>query len=419
MKWFTDARYGMFIHFGLYSMLGRGEWAMNRERISPGEYRKLAVRFNPVNFDADQICQLAIEGGMKYVVFTTMHHDGFRMYGSKLSDFCSTKTTANRDFVAEIIAAARKRGLKVGLYHSLNNWFDKPDGVDALEDKVKYDIFIKNTFARIKELLTKYNPVDILWYDGWWPFNADGWQAERMNEMVCSVQPNIIFNGRNCLPGDFATPEQHLTVPSPWRSWETCITLNDHWGFHPGDQNWKSPLEVIRILLTCARNRGNLLLNVGPDGSGTIPLPSVGIIRKVGQWLKSEGSEALAADDLLSFDPVMRQHGDRGDWDPNVAFTASGNNLFVTIFYPPQGEWTLTGLLNKVMSISRGGLPVPFIQNGDYLTIKFPAEFEKEFCPVLKVKCEQPPSIYRTAGMRIPQVKHPRYDPCAPDIKYD
>jgi len=419
IKWFIDARYGMFVHFGLYSMLGRGEWVMNREKISPNEYRKLAGMFNPENFDADDICQLAVDGGMKYIIFTTMHHDGFRMYDSDLSEFCSTKTAANRDFVAEIIKAARERGLKVGLYHSLNNWFDKPDGVDALEDKAKYEIFIENTFARIRELLTKYNPIDILWYDGWWPFHAEGWRAEQMNEMAHSIQPNIIINGRNGLAGDFATPEQHLTAPSPWRPWEACITLNDNWAYHLGDNNWKTPVGVVRMLLTCANNKGNLLLNIGPNGAGCIPQESVDIIKKVGQWLKDGGTKAIEATDILFFNPTIRQQCDRGDWDPSGVFTVSGNNLFASLLCPPKNEWILTGLECKVLAVTLHGNAIEFTNHSDCLKINLPAGFEREFCPVLKIECDQTPSIYRHGGMRLPQVEHPRYDPCSPDIKYD
>lgn len=419
MKWFIDARYGMFVHFGLYSMLGRGEWVMNRERISPEEYRKLADNFNPEKFNADDICQLAVDGGMKYIVFTTMHHEGFRMYDSDLSDFCSTKTTAKRDFVAEIISAARKHGLKIGLYHSLNNWYDKPDGVDALEDKGKYEIFIKNTFARIKELLTKYKPIDTLWYDGWWPFNAEGWQAEEMNEMARSIQADIIINGRNGLPGDFATPEQHLTAPSPWRPWEACITLNDHWGYYPGDNNWKAPVEIIKTLLACGRGNGNLLLNIGPDGNGVVPEKSIEIIQKVGQWIKNGGSEAITANDALPFSPTMREEGDRGDWNAHAVFTATDKNLFATFLYSPQKEWIINGLECKVLSVSQQGKAMEFSNEDDCLKVTLPAGFENEFCPVLKIECDQAPSIYRTAGMRLPQVEHPRYDPCEPDIQYD
>lgn len=237
---FTAMRYGMFVHYGLFSMLGRGEWVMNREQIAPSEMERLAQEFNPSKFDAEEICRLAVDGGMKYVVLTTMHHEGFRLYDTALTAF-NAKAVCGRDLVEEFVSAARRHGLRIGLYHSLNNWHDQPDAVAALESEADYRLFMEHTFARIKELVTHFNPVDILWYDGWWPFDAEGWQAERMNEMVSAIQPHVIFNGRNCLPGDFGTPEQHLSVPDPWRPWEACMTLNDHWGFHISDEEWKSP----------------------------------------------------------------------------------------------------------------------------------------------------------------------------------
>jgi alpha-L-fucosidase len=191
-SWFAGARYGLFIHYGLYSLLERGAWVWSREEIPYEEYAALKDQFKAEKFDADALCDLAVRAGMKYVVLTTMHHEGFRLYDTALSDFSTVKAAAKRDLVTELITAARKRGLRVGLYHSLNNWYDQPDAVAALEDKVAYEKFIENTLARIKELVTKYNPIDMLWYDGWWPFNADGWQAERMNAMVREIQPHIL-----------------------------------------------------------------------------------------------------------------------------------------------------------------------------------------------------------------------------------
>ena len=148
--WFPAARYGLFIHYGLYSLLERGEWVWNREEIPSAEYTALADRFTAEHFDAGSLCDMAVRWGMRYVVLTTMHHEGFRLYDTELSDFCTTKTASKRDLVDELVAAARQRGLKVGLYHSLNNWHDKPDAVDALEDRAAYDIFIENTFARLR-----------------------------------------------------------------------------------------------------------------------------------------------------------------------------------------------------------------------------------------------------------------------------
>ena len=192
--------------------------------------------------------------------------DGFRLYDTQLSNFKS-----KRDLTAEIIAACRKRGLRIALYHSLNNWMDKPDSVDALEDKAAYEKFIANTFVRIRELVTKYNPIDTLWYDGWWPFNAEGWRGEEMNAMVRAIQPHILFNGRNGLPGDFGTPEGHVTAPTPWRPWEACITHNNSWCFHAGDHDWKRPGDLVDMLAKVAVGKGNLLFNIGPRGDGSIP----------------------------------------------------------------------------------------------------------------------------------------------------
>ncbi len=413
--WFVSARYGMFLHFGLYSIPGRGEWVMNRERISPAEYRRRADSFNPVFFDANQICEIAMESGMKYIVFTTMHHDGFRMYDTALSDFSSAKTAARRDFVYEIVTAARKHGLKIGLYHSLNNWFDAPDAVDALENKDRYEIFIENTFARIKELLARYNPVDIMWYDGWWPFDAEGWKAEEMNEMVRSIQPGIIVNGRNGLPGDFATPEGHITAPKPWRPWEAIITLNDHWGYHAADNNWKRPLDVVKMLAGVANKRGNLMLNIAPDGKGKIPGQSLSVIREVGKWLHGGGSDAVFYTDYFALN--LRERGDgRNDWDHNGIFTAKGNDLYLVMMYYPGTRYVLTGLETRAENVSFAGEKLDFSQEDDRLTIALPDKMAKIFCPVIKITCSCPPVIYRTGGMRKTRVAHPHYDPCESDM---
>ena len=415
---FSELRYGLFVHFGLYSLLARGEWVMNREQIPPEEMEKHAESFDPVFFDADEICRLAVEGGMKYIVFTTMHHEGFRMYPSALSHF-NSQHFCQRDFTGEIVAAARKHGLKIGLYHSLNNWHDQPDAVAALEDKKAYEIFISNTFARLTELVTRYKPFDILWYDGWWPFNAETWQSVRMNETMQKIHSPLLFNGRNCLPGDFGTPEQHLTAPSPWRPWEACVTLNGHWGFHQGDNEWKSPLDVIDMLLTCGSGRGNLLLNIGPRGDGSIPEKSASVIRCVGEWLKKGGNEAITDCEPMPFSATLPQEGDRGDWDSQGRFTVSKNRLFLTLKYFPGSTYILTGLRAQVQSVTAcGTIPLNFVQQGEKLQVELPELLRTQTAPVLKFICDRPPVIYRTGGLRTPAVPHPRYDPVTPDIQY-
>ena len=416
--WFEKARYGLFIHFGLYSMLGRGEWVVNREEISPEELRGIADRFRPDLFDAEHIADLAVAGGMRYLVFTTMHHEGYRMYHSDLTDFCSTKKGPKRDFVAEIIAAARKRGLRIALYHSLNNWYDQPDAVAALEDKAAYQVFMENTLARIKELATRYKPFDTMWYDGWWPFDAKGWQGERMNEMVRAIQPDILFNGRNCLPGDFATPEQHITPPTPWRPWEACITLNDNWGYHAGDHNWKPPVEVIKMLVKVAQGKGNLLLNIGPKGDGSVPEQSERIIRAVGDWLKVNG-EAIFETDLWTFDLQRRDESHRGDWTHHGPFTVRGNHLYLVATSFPGNRLVVTGLEGNVLEVRQlGGAVLPHVQkkNRVEVTLNGAPPSPDQLPVVFRLTCDRPPSIYKTGGLCVPAGIHPRYDPITSDL---
>ena len=417
---FTELQYGMFIHFGLYSKMARGEWAMNRERIAPAEMEKFARTFQPDHFDADELCQLAVDGGMHYLVFTTMHHDGFRMYDTALSEFNSMKY-CGRNFVKEIVDSARKHGLKIALYHSLNNWHDQPDAVRALEDPKAYQVFIENTFARLKELVTIFKPIDVLWYDGWWPFNSEGWQAKRMNAELRAIQPGLLFNGRNGLPGDFGTPEQHLTAPSPWRPWEACVTLNNHWGFHAADQNWKRPVEVINMLLTTGAGHGNLLLNIGPRGDGTIPEDSVRIVRTVGQWLREGGREAITNCDRFKFSPTVPQPGDRGDWDPHGRMTVSGNNLFYVLEYMPGDTLTIAGFQARVLKATAcaGTVDLGFSQDGEILHIQLPESLRDKTAPVIKLECDRPAAILRTGGMRNTDAPFPRYDPVQPDIQYE
>ncbi|MCC6581065.1 MAG: alpha-L-fucosidase [Phycisphaeraceae bacterium] len=418
-RWYADLRYGLFVHFGLYSMLGRGEWVLNREQIPLAEYRTLADRFTAEQFNADAICDLAVRAGMRYICLTTMHHEGFRLYDTQLSDFCTTKTAAKRDLVAETMAAARKRGLKIALYHTLNNWMDQPDAVAALENKADYETFIANTFARLKELNEKYKPFDVMWYDGWWPFNAEGWRGEEMNKMVRAIQPNILFNGRNGLPGDFATPEGHLSAPNPWRPWEACMTLNTNWGYNAGDHFWKPASTVLDMLVTVAQGQGNLLLNIGPRGDGSVPEPSVKILEEVGRWLQVYG-EAVYDTELCTMDLQKREPHHRADFSTVFSMTVKGNRMYLMVRHWPGRELTLAGLeCNVEQATLLGEKPkgLKFRQDGDKLTIRgLPSRSPKPLYPVIRLDCDKPASLYLTGGIRVPRVPHPRYDPCPSDI---
>jgi len=417
VDWFVAARYGLFVHWGLYSLLGRGEWVRNREGIPRRDYAALARRFRGERFNAEALCDLARAAGQRYVVFTTMHHDGFRLYHTELSSFCSTKTAAGRDFVAEVVAAARARGLRVGLYHSLNSWHDAPDAVAALERPRTRARFIDRTLARVEELVRRFPDVDLLWYDGWWPFDATGWRATEMNARIRAIAPHLLCNGRNGLPGDFATPEGHLSSPRPWRPWEGCLSLNESWGWHAGDRDWKSPAQVAGLLQRCAAGRGNLLLNVGPRGDGSLPAPAVRTLRAVGRWLTRCG-EAIFETDAFTWD--LQVQGDhRSDWSHHGPFTARGRHLYWHVSRWPGSELVLNGLETRVQEVLLLGSDrrLEFQQRGRRLVIRGAPEAAPDpVCPVLRLTCTRPPRLYLTAGMRVPRVPHPHYDPCPSDL---
>lgn len=417
LKSFVGARLGLFIHFGLYSILGRGEWVINREQLSLDEYRKLADQFDPTEFDADALVGLAAEAGCRYVCFTTMHHEGFALYDSDVVEFNSVKT-CGRDFAAEIVAACRKHGLRVHLYHTLNQWMHHPEGVAALESKADYERFITFVFDRLRELATKYSPVECIWYDGWWPFDANGWRAEEMNRMLREIQPHILLNERNCGNADFATPEQHLATPYPWRPWEACITHNGSWGYHRGDNRFKPLWHVIDMITQAATGGGNVLLNVGPDGKGRIPDESTTMLRELGQWMRTHG-EAIYDSEPFIF--ANHQADDlRGDWATHGRYTVRGNTLYYHLFAWPGQSVAIGGV--KVGQAQRARLlgsdtPLQTTQNNGRLEITgLPDAPPHSVGGVVAIEFDQPPTLYLCGGMRTPNVDHPRYDPCEPDL---
>ncbi|MEI8195689.1 MAG: alpha-L-fucosidase [Phycisphaerae bacterium] len=422
LQWFRDARVGLFCHFGLYSLLGRGEWVMNRERILPGEYEKLADRFKVRKFKADDLTGLAQDLGAKYVVLTTKHHEGFCLYDSQLTDYTAVQRGPKRDLVREVVESCRKRGLKIGLYHTLNDWHTSPDATDALEDYTRrgskgatYQQFIRYVHGQIREIMSNYGRIDLMWYDGWWPFDGAGWQGQKLNAMVRKLQPQILINNRNALPGDFGTPEQHAT-PDPKRMFEACFTLNDNWGYSASDQRWKSPREVVDLIIHCARHNGNLLINVGPKGDGSIPPPSVKILREVGRWVKKY-EEALRPGLLPR--PAL-------DWNSFYGgrVTARKGVVYLHLaLWPTHGQLTINGLKGKITGVRclASGKKLRFTQtpggfDGDRLEIRLPKQAPDPIAAVIALEHAGKISQYLTGGMRITRVEHCQYDPVQPDL---
>ena len=335
MKWWHEARFGMFIHWGLYSVLGRHEWVMEDEGIPVTEYQQLAKRFKPKPNAAREWARLAKQAGQKYMVMTTKHHEGFCNFSSKLTNYCAPQQGPGRDLVKEYVEAARAEGLRVGFYYSLMDWHH-PDGARCATDAAARRRFVDYIHGQVRELLTNYGKIDILWYDVSWPLTKEGWESEKMNAMVFQLQPDIIVNNRNGLDGDFATPEQRIEAAN--RAWESCMTMNDSWGYQAADDAWKNPKTIVRNLVTCAHGAGNYLLNIGPKGDGSIPEESVRILTAVGKWMDRNGQSIYRTDNCQ---PRRSNY---------AGFTRDGNTLYMHVHFWPGETVALAGLMNRVKS---------------------------------------------------------------------
>lgn len=315
MQWFLDAKYGMFIHFGLYSQLGGiykgndegryAEWIQANQQIPKSEYSKLIDTWNPEKFDADKIVKLAKKAGMKYLVITTKHHEGFCLWNSEYTDFdIDNSPMKGRDFIKEISDACKKYGIRFGTYYSIIDWnhpsHDIPNTAEEIDSshnrwmdlklvegkKAEYVQYMKN---QIKELIEKYD-TDILWFDGDW---VGYWTLEDGNDLYqyCrELKPEIIINNRvskrKIFKKDFGTPEQEHPGETLNHYWEACYTMNDSWGFKIKDTDWKSPQVIYEKLQDITGKGGNFLLNVGPDGNGEVPKEAIEILLEVGKMIK-------------------------------------------------------------------------------------------------------------------------------------
>lgn len=382
MKWWHEARFGMFIHWGLYSVLGRHEWVMENEGIPVAEYEKLANRFIPKPNAARAWAKLAKQAGQKYMVMTTKHHEGFCLFDTKHTNYCAPKQACGRDLVKEFVEAARGEGLRVGFYHSLMDWHH-PDGARCAQDEAARKRFVEYVHGEIRELMTNYGKIDILWYDVAWPLDAAGWESEKMNKMVFQLQPDIIVNNRNRLPGDFSTPEQRIVAEKQGRAWEACMTMNNSWGYHKADDDWKTPKTIVRNLITCSRGGGNYLLNIGPRADGSVPEESVQILTKVGQWM-SRNNQTIHGTDFCR---VTRSN--------YANFTRKGNTLYIHVHFWPGETVTVAGLQTKVKSarLPATGTHVRFSQ--DRFRVRFmglPATPPDDPVTVIEAECESEPA---------------------------
>jgi alpha-L-fucosidase len=379
MQWWHEARFGMFIHFGLYSVLGRHEWAMEEEGIPVAEYQQLAKAFNPKPHAAQAWAKLAKRAGMKYMVMTTKHHEGFCNFDTKLTNYCAPKQAAGRDLVADFYEAARSEGMRIGFYYSLMDWHH-PDGARCAEDEPARKRFVDYIHGQVRELCTNYGKLDILWYDVAWPLSAEGWESVKMNKMVRELQPDILINNRAKIPEDFTTPEQHIQAFA--QPWEACMTMNDSWGYQAADDDWKSPKTIVRNLVTCARGYGNYLLNIGPKGDGSIPDESVQILTDVGRWMDTH------------VDTIHQAELCKVTRSEFANFTRTGNKLYLHVHFWPGQTVSIGGLTTKVVSarLHPGGKPVQFHQEDFRVQfLDLPVNSPDPLVTVLEVECDGEP----------------------------
>ncbi len=428
MEWWRDARFGMFIHWGVYAVpagtykgqrINRiGEWIMNRGKIPVSEYQAFAREFNPVKYDPDAWVRMARDAGMKYIVITSKHHDGFALFDSKASKWDIVDATPyGKDLLKPLAEACRKYGIKLGFYYSQAQDWNNPGGSAARKvasegwanpDSAAIDAYTaankghwdpmqttktmsqyidEIAVPQVKELLTNYGEVAILWWDT--PTDMTDEYAEKLNALL-NIQPKIITNDRlkrPNYPGDYKTPEQRIPNLSELdgKDWETCMTMNETWGYKSYAHNWKSTETLVRNLIDIASKGGNYLLNVGPKADGTFPEESIKILKEMGEWMKVNG-EAIYETKASPFG--LLSWGRCTTKEP-INKNSSNTTLYFSVFeWPENGKLLVPGLQNKVVSakLLANGITVKTRNTSEGLEIETKGAAIDKAATVIKVE---------------------------------
>jgi alpha-L-fucosidase len=369
MEWWRDARFGLFIHWGIYSVpagVWKGkrnyaEWIRNDAQIPLKVYEKFVNQFDPVKFDAEKWVQMAKDAGMKYIVITSKHHDGFCMFNSKYTDFDIMSTPYKKDVLKELADAAHKAGIKICFYYSIMDWHNynylprRNWETNRPTKGANFALYVQYMKNQLHELLTNYGKIGILWFDGEWEKNWNNKYGQEIYDYVRKLQPDIIVNNRvgttrngmegfsknHKMIGDYGTPEQQIPATGlPGVDWETCMTMNDHWGYNKHDNDWKSAKELIRNLTDIASKGGNYLLNIGPTAEGVFPPPAVERLKEIGKWMKVNG-ESIYGTKASPFENLT--------WGRCTQKEIDGNTrLYLHVFdWPQDGKLIVPGISNN------------------------------------------------------------------------
>ncbi len=408
MQWFSDAKLGIFIHWGIYSTGKESEsWAFHNKYISHVDYMKQTKEFTASNYNPAEWVSLIQNSGAQYCVITSKHHDGVSLWNTKLNNLSTTKATpAKRDVLTPFVTELRKSGLKLGLYYSLIDWTNK-DYPGFLKDSTRYKIaddslrwakFTRFNHGQINELLGNFNP-DLIWFDGDWEHSAKEWNAAQIRSMILKSNPKTIINGRLQGFGDYDTPEQNFPISRPvLKNWELCMTMNESWGFRLDDTIYKTPYEIISIFVDCVSLGGNLLLDIGPKADGTIPKEQVFILNELGEWNKKH-KEAIFG--TLGGMPQGHFYGP-------TTISKDSCTLYLFLQGKQSGNIVIKGLNNSIKDIQVMGTdkhltpkiigkiswsPVPGL-----VYIDVPEGVQDKYITTLKVTLDKPISLYRGKG---------------------
>ena len=408
MQWFADAKLGIFIHWGMYSVNGIGEsWSFHNKEISHADYLKQMKGFTASNYKPDEWAALIKESGARYAVITTKHHDGMALWPTKQNHLNVLKNTpAKKDLLKPFYEALDKRGIKRGAYFSLIDW-RYPDYPGFLKDSNRYAVakeperwkkFQHFFQSQIDELNTAYKPA-LWWFDGDWEHSAEEWQSEKVRSEILAKNSDAIINGRLQGYGDYETPEQNFPISRPkYDWWELCMTINNSWGYQPKDTMWKTPYEIITIFADVVSNGGNLLLDIGPKADGTIPAQDVFVLKELGKWNKKH-EEAI-----FGTLPGLPQ----GHFYGPTTLSKDSSTLYLFLPAGSAGNVMLKGINNKIEAVEIVGTSEHLAQKvvgkiswssvPGLVFIDVPEKYKDPYMTVLKVKLDKPVDLYRGHG---------------------